>query len=161
MTFRFEVPKQARLNPDAFKPELLAALRKTGKALDKRLGETTATWEGEKPKFETRIHLSAKEASLQPAMLGSDKAKWKWRWLDEGTRVRYAIMSRNWKSKTTPGFVGSGPGAGEMVHVDVDNPQPGIKARRWSKLVLKEFRPIFGSAMRAAMRAGAARANRM
>lgn len=160
MTLRFEVPKMAQVNPDAFRVEFLAALRKTGKALDKRLSETTKTWEGEKPKFQTAIHLTTKEAWLQPMASGPAKGIAKWRWLDEGTRVRYAIMSRDWQSKTTPGFVGSGPGRGRRVFVDVDNPQPGIKPRRWSKIVLKEFRREFSAAMRAALRAGVARATK-
>jgi hypothetical protein len=156
----FKLTKQARLNPEAFRVELLARLRTGAQELDKRLGKTTATWEGEKPKFETQIGLSATEATLEAAATGPQKGIDKWLWLNYGTKVRYAILSKDWSSKTAPGFVGSGPGAGRVVKIDVNHPQPGIEPRHWGVLILKEFKPQFRQAMREALLAGAERAKK-
>lgn len=156
----FKLTKAARLDPDAFRPPLLTALRKVARNMDKALSLTTKSWEGEKPKFESQTSLTTEAATIQPVMTGPEKGRDKWRFLDEGTRVRYAIMSRDFKAKTMPGVLGSGPGRGGRVFIDVNNPQPGIKARGWSVKVLKEFKPEFRAQMRAALKAGARRAER-
>lgn len=158
--FSFKLTKPAQIDPDAFRPPLLTALRKVARNMDKALSLTTASWEGEKPKFESQVSLTREAAIIQPAMTGPQKGRDKWIWLDGGTRVRYAILSGDWDSKTTPGFIGSGPGRGRVVKIDVNHPQPGIKARGWSVKVLKEFKPEFRAQMRAALVAGARRAER-
>lgn len=156
----FKLTKQARLDPAAFRPPMLTALRKVARNMDKALSLTTKSWKGAKPKFESQFTITDEAAVIQPAMTGPEEGMDKWRWLDEGTEVRYAIMSSDWKSKTTPGVIGSGPGRGRKVFVDVNNPQPGIKARGWGVKILKEFKPEFRAQMRAALKAGARRAEK-
>lgn len=156
--FSFKLTKAAKVNPDAFRPPLLTAARRVGRNIDKALTLTVLSWKGARPKFQSIVTVGQQAVTIQPSMTGPQHGRDKWFWLDGGTEVRYAIMSRDWRSKTTPGFIGSGPGRGRKVFVDVDNPQPGIEARGWGVKILKEFRPEFVAAMKAALAAGAKRA---
>lgn len=153
--------KAPKINKDAVRVALLGQLEKTGKKLAETFDLTTETWEGDKPTFEPKITLNVGSgAGIEMGMTGSGKGQSKWLWLDFGTSVRYAIMSGDWKSKTTPGFVGSGPGGGSVVRIDVNNPQPGIEARGWSVKIKKDFKPIFQEDMQAALADGLAKATK-
>lgn len=55
--------------------------------------------------------------------------------LEEGTKIRYRIMSRGWKSKTTPNSLAVGSGSGKAGGWGV---APGIDARNWRDLIVKE-----------------------
>jgi hypothetical protein len=127
--------------------ELLNALRAEGKENEKLLEQTWATWKGDKPKAETLIGLTTKDASVLTGPNGSEDALNKFKWLDEGTCVRYATMSQDWKSKTTPGKLKSGRGRGRMLFVNKRRPRPGIKARGWTELIQKRRRRPFTNAM--------------
>jgi hypothetical protein len=59
---------------------------------------------------------------------------WGW-YLDQGTRVRYAILTPDWKSKTVPNSLKTGKGAGRVIKIDTSNPQPGITRRGWTDIV--------------------------
>lgn len=62
-----------------------------------------------------------------------------WQLLDRGTKVRYMQVSEEghyagkWKSKTKPGSITSGPGAGITTGLDTDEPQPGITEREFAE----------------------------
>lgn len=157
-SFGVKITRLPKLNPEAFNVELLAAARKAAASLDKALETTTASWEGDKPEFESHISLTKTQVSILPGMTGSELGINKWLWLNFGTKVRYAVLSHDWSSKTTPGYVGSGPGTGRVVKIDVNNPQPGIEAREWSKTLAKWFAPIFKDVIQDALAAGTARA---
>lgn len=157
--------KPQKLNIDAIRQEILNELRKEGTDHKRELRKTVATWKGEKPKFESLIGLgrgAGGSASVLTGPTGSEKAVWKWRWLDEGTRIRWALMSRDWKSKTRRRVFGSGRGRGRVViagrrAMQRRNipPRPGIKAREWSVTLMKRRRRPFTRRMIGAMqRAG-------
>jgi len=55
-------------------------------------------------------------------------------YLTRGTRVRYAIMSNDFRAKTRPGTLPSRPGRGGFVTL-TRNPLPGIKARNFDKII--------------------------
>lgn len=60
-------------------------------------------------------------------------------YLNEGTSVRFAVMTQDFKPKTKPGVLDSFPGQGGLAYV---NPrtvrQPGIKAREFTKAIAKK-----------------------
>lgn len=147
-----------QLRKDAIRTSLLNALDKQGRKLVKEFEKTTRTWEGDKPTFEPLIEVKQGTGAGLSIGLGGGKGVDKWIWLNFGTAVRYAILSYDWKSKTTPGVLGSGPGQGRVVKIDVNNPQPGIEARDWSKIIMRDFKPVFGEAMREALADGLAKA---
>lgn len=151
------------LTPKAFKPkeiklELLSENDDAGKDLVKLFERTVQTWEGERPGFEVQTHQTGDTVSLEVVLTGSDMAIKKWFWLNYGTRVRYAILSRDWQSKTAPGDLDAGEGAGRVVKIDLNNPQPGIEARGWTKIITRQFKPAYYRRMQKAMQRGAAKA---
>lgn len=143
-----------RLRQDAIRVELLAAVRQLSEKLKIPFAKTVATWDGEKPEFIPDYHVTQGEGVVLNMTLGGGKGADKWGWLNFGTRVRYAILSSDWQSKTTPGFLGSGPGSGRVVKIDINNPQPGIEARDWSVIIMKDFKPVFSEAMHDALADG-------
>ena len=157
--------KPKRLKVDAIRLEILNALRKEGTEHKKILRKTVETWHGEKPKFETLIGLSGSDATAITGPVGSDKAVNKWHWLNGGTKIRWALMSRDWRSKTTPHKYQSGRGSGRVLiagrramQARGIRPRPGIKARGWSEDLTKQRKRPFTRAMIKAMQRGAAKA---
>lgn len=141
-------PKKMRI--DQVRLELLNALRKEGKEVKALYEQTTSTWKGDKPKFESLIGLTRNDATVVTGPTGSDKAVNKFRWLDEGTSKRWAVMSSNWSSKTKPGSLKSSSGSGRVVVVGkrrMKQPRPGIKARKWTEQIHKQRRKKFTQRM--------------
>lgn len=150
------------LSPKAFKPKeirlaLLEENADLGDELVKLFERTVQSWEGDRPGFEVVRKQNGDTVSLEIVLTGSDLAIKKWFWLNYGTRVRYAILSSDWQSKTTPGELDSGEGGGRVVKIDMDNPQPGIEARKWTQIITRKFKPEYYRRMQKAMRRGAAK----
>jgi hypothetical protein len=156
--FTFKGIKPKKLKVEAIRKEIMRELQKEGKEQQKQLKKTTATWQGDKPKFETIVDIDAEGAGVLTGPSGNTKGIKKWNWLDQGTRVRRALMSRNWKSKTRPGHFGSGAGRGRVVFISKRVNRPGIKPRNWSALLTKRRRKPFTNRMIKALRRGAQRA---
>jgi len=55
----------------------------------------------------------------------------KFNWLDNGTSKRMMRMSEDWKSKTSPGYLGRGAGRGRPIGFS-KRPLPGIRKRLWT-----------------------------
>lgn len=53
-----------------------------------------------------------------------------YRYLDDGTKVRFAVMTSDFQAKTRPGIIGSFSGKGGFSHLS-RVAQPGIEARNW------------------------------
>ena len=143
--------RPAKLRVDEIRLALLNELRKEGTEQKRELRKTVATWQGETPKFETLISLKGGDAVVLTGPTGSDKAVNKWRWLDEGTSARHAVMSKDWRSKTRPGKFSSGTGAGRVAFVSKKIRQPGIEARRWSEELTKKRKHPFTDRIARAM----------
>lgn len=131
--------------------EIEMALKAEGKEQVRLLETTTKTWKGAKPRFKSTVNFDPAQAYVisAPSDPGSEGGK-KWWWLELGTRVRYATMSRDFRAKTTRGELGSRAGKGHMVFVSRRHPRPGIKARNWRAAILKLRKRPFRDAMRAA-----------
>lgn len=56
----------------------------------------------------------------------------RYRYLDSGTKVRYATMTKGFVPKTKVGVMYSYQGAGRLAYVNKRKPRPGIQARGWS-----------------------------
>jgi len=139
--------KAKKMNLKRVREELLKAAKDEAKTNEKLLGEPIATWTGDKPKPESLVEVGRDDVTVLTGMNGSEKALNKFKWLDEGTRVRYATMSQDWKSKTKPGVLKSGRGRGRVLFVNKRRPRPGIKARGWTELIMKRRRRPFTDAM--------------
>ena len=146
-----------KLRTDKVRLNILNTLRAEGKIIANEFKKTTASWKGEKPKFEVLIGLTGKDASVVIGPTGTDKAVNKWIWLDKGTRKNYPITAKRkprlvfqsgYSAKTKVGSFGSFPGGsfGPIVS-KVKIIHPGIKARGWSVLIVQRRRKRFIQAL--------------
>ncbi len=117
------------------KRELNRAIRnaneEVGGMAEVMVERTTATWDtAPKVKAETKGRGGDYVTILKLSPENEAKI---WHWLDEGTDVRYALMSMDFMAKTAPGRLDSGSGSGGVLKIDLAHPRPGIEARGWSK----------------------------
>lgn len=124
-------PKMEALNSVNYKE---AVQRVFDKVADKMLADFRKTVRGWKKKPEFRID----DRKPNRLIVTSDKV---YRFVSKGTRVRYAIMTKDFISKTNPGMAVSGPGQGRVVFVSRKHPMPGIKAREFEIKIAMKWRP--------------------
>jgi hypothetical protein len=132
--------------PKGIKTRLERALRKEAKEDKRWLKKTTRTWKGKKPRFKADIEITSNSMVMDIVPFGNEKAVNKWKWLNEGTKIRWAVMVGNFTSRRGRG----GPviiGKKAMRKRNIAA-RPGIKARKWTQLVRKIREPIFLRQMR-------------
>jgi len=100
------------------------------KELTKDFEKTVSTW-GDKPRFVTEKKENVRIVSAKHKV---------YFFVSEGTRIRYATMTPNFKAKTAPGRFQAGAGAGGVAYISKKRPRPGIKARKFDEQVLKRWR---------------------
>lgn len=91
---------------------------------------TTKTWQN-KPTFTAAPTARGWQVEIDPAF--------PYQWVNKGTRVRYATMSKDWKSKTKPGVLASFNGKGRLLFVSRKHPRPGIQARNFQDIIMKRM----------------------
>lgn len=75
----------------------------------------------------------------------------RYKFVDLGTKVRYATMSPDFQAKTKVNSLTARRGRGGLLFISKKRPRPGIKARGFTKLVQKKWEPAFKAAMERAM----------
>lgn len=95
------------------------------------LEKTVRTWTN-KPDFEERIVDTPK--TLRGEVVTTNKI---YRYVNDGTSVRHAVMSRDFKAKTQVRVLGSRRGRGGVVFISRKIKRPGIKAREFTKEVAR------------------------
>src|SRR3990167_4148700 len=141
--FEFRIIKSKFLSPAQVRIRILNALIAEGKAIKGELEKTTATWVDHHPRFDAQVRFA--KGFVFVAVTTDEKI---WGYLNRGTGIRWALMSSGWVSKTTPGVISSGAGAGfvevkgqgAMTKLGIP-PRPGIEARRWTIVVRKDRQP--------------------
>lgn len=136
-----------------FREEITAAAKQTQKDMLDDFQRTTATWKN-KPKFETKIEIGAGAGGVRITVTTDSDI---YKFVDKGTRVRYATMSKDWKSKTTPNEIMSEPGRGRKLFVNKKIKRPGIKARNFTKIIARTYRKEFSDAVKNALARAARR----
>lgn len=160
-----KVIKPKRLQVDKILAEIMSELEKEGEEHKALLRQTVSTWKGDKPDFETLTDTSGGNVIVITGPVGSTEAVNKFRWLDEGTKIRWAVMSPDWKSKTSIGTFKAGPGRGRVVIAGKRamtrrgiRPRKGIKARGWTAKITKQRKIPFRRRMLEAAKRGAGKA---
>lgn len=125
--------------------DLVAAMGVTLKDAEAQFKKTTRTWKG-KPEWVTNIKMTPLVIEGEHYTLSDI-----YRFVAEGTRIRYATMTPGFVAKTVPGFVGSRGGRGGLLFVDKRRPRPGIQARRFAETIAERLGPYFYRYMLAAM----------
>jgi len=104
-----------------------------GKETTKLYAGTARTWNN-KPDFTVEINGRADRIEV---LAGTDSKIYGY--VDLGTRVRRAIMSSDWRSKTKPGSLKSGAGRGSVVFISKKVNRPGIRARGFSEKIKQKI----------------------
>lgn len=108
--------------------------------------KTTKTWKGSHPydvEDTTQIPdfyftLSNPEryvTKLEVAVTGPEYGIKKWFWISEGTKVRYAVMTKDFKPKTKVGVISSYVGRGRRKYVNPAVMRPGIDKRGFDDIL--------------------------
>lgn len=136
-----EFERVAKAESDRVRRANRATAEDLGKQALRLFRGTTRTWR-EQPEFTVETEASGDEITV---LAGTDNPIYGY--LDRGTSVRYALMSPDWRSKTTPGSLQAGSGAGRVIVINRNRPRPGIKARRFSDKIRetldREAEPTF------------------
>lgn len=162
ITMALKYIKPKKLKVDAIRLELLNELRKEGKDQKKELEKTIKTWKDEKPNFKSLISLTSNYAAVATGPSGNTKGAQKWQWINDGTKIRWALMSSDWQSKTKKGTFKSTRGRGKVVIAGKRAmmqrgiaPRKGIEARDWSGKLTKQRKvPFQRRLIKAMQRAG-------
>jgi hypothetical protein len=117
-----------------------------GEEQQKEYEKTTRTWRN-KPKHELEFSRTKKE--IKATNITDNRIYF---FLHEGTKVRYAILSPDWKSKTTPRSLSSRQGQGRVVFISKKFPQPGIEAREWTDVIIRKRKRPFKRNMQNVMK---------
>lgn len=152
-TIRFKAIGDPRFDLNSVTKRLRAALEEEALEHRKLLRMTTATWEGVKPRFQSVTLIGPRELSISTGPIGNGEGARKWRFLEGGTRIRWAVMSPGWRSKTRAGRLASRRGRGRVVIFGKRammrrniRPRPGIEPRNWlaevNKLRSRKFKGL-------------------
>lgn len=102
------------------------------------LRETTKAWESTRPQFRSRTIVGPTQIVVDSGPWGNGPGTKKWRWLEYGTEIRWAVMSKDWRSKTRRAWLSSRRGRGRVLIAGRRammarniRPRPGIEARNW------------------------------
>ena len=97
---------------------------------------STQTWDY-KPVFDKEVQTIGGWGSMIKVVGTVSTEDDVYRYLNDGTSVRYATMTPNFKAKTKPGRISAGAGAGRVSYVLRSRPRPGIKARKFDEQIAK------------------------
>lgn len=153
-TILFKPLRAPKFDLEGIKTRLRTAIREEGSEMKILMQKTTETWK-HKPTFRKEVLYTADQIGVN---VGPDLDTLKgrvWMYLDGGTKIRWAVMSSNWKSKTRTGWLGSRRGKGRMLFAGRRFMQgrnikarPGIKARKWSEEVRRIRVPKFSAKLK-------------
>jgi len=167
VTFRALIPKKLNIN-GMFAP-IRDTCIKDAKAMGKDLENVTKTWKGNKPRIQTEAKLTPSQTPPYPMFHTGFTAAawpredtysspptgyWKFRFLNDGTKKRYAVMGTPFAAKTRAGQLKSWVGKGGMVWMKSkkkgQKPMPGIKPRKFTKALATKWAPKFKKDIQAA-----------
>jgi hypothetical protein len=150
--FAMTVPEKV-FSPQEVRGRVLRTLQLYGDKIKIDLEQTVANW-NDPAVFNVPV---VRYSGGSPRVMVTTKSD-KWRWLNEGTAVRWALMDKRFRPKTAPGRWKSGPGAGPSEPVwrgySMGIPQPGIEPRDWSGQAKKRHKDKLKEALREAIREG-------
>lgn len=150
-----------KFNDAAFRQKQVAAAKKLLPKIEKDFAATVRTWD-DKPEFQSVVDVGTIEYAKPSTKVTTgivievyteDPV---YHFVDAGTKVRYATMSKDFQSKTVPNKLTTRAGRGRMLFVSKKRPRPGIKARNFSKQIKKKHAQEFKDLMQNATNDGAA-----
>lgn len=153
-----------KMNIARLEQEIKQELKREASESSSDFRKIVSGWHGDKPHFEGTVEIDGNNATVTVKPTGSTLGVNKFRWLDKGTRTRWAVMSGGWRSKTAPGKFSSGRGSGRVIIAGRRamqrrniKPRKGIKARNWTEGLQKRRGPRFTKRLLAASKRGVGR----
>ena len=139
------------LDPDRFLRFIRNALEEEVEEIDKLYHLFYDPWDGKKPSMVKEVIIRGGDAYGEVSTRGrtGEKGNRKLLWLDDGTQVRWAVMSDDWQSKTVPGRIQSRRGGGHVrargkrATQSARRGKPGLEPRNVSINIAKERKQPF------------------
>lgn len=108
------------------------------------------------PLFEATVNTWQRQPTFTPSQTPRGWAvqvapEYPYGWVNRGTRIRYATMSKDWRSKTKPNVIASYAGRGRLLFVSRKRPRPGIVARNFSTIVMTRIQARAANRVREAL----------
>lgn len=136
ITVTADIPTfDTRAQKAIFENAFVNAAKEMGNNIEQDYQTTVRTWD-HKVVFKQKT-LSTGDYTIQKVWTDDDI----YRYVHDGTDVRYAVLSPDFIPKTLPYYLGSFPGRGGVVRYDSKNPRPGIIARNFTDTIAKKQEP--------------------
>jgi hypothetical protein len=155
------VVKPPTRNIAQVRQELLNEMRKEITQTKRLFQSVVQHWQNEKPEFDGQVITEGGDFRIVVGAVkskgGTDHAVNKFIWLDKGTKFRYPTMSGDFVRKTHPNSMSTNPGNTGRPYFKPDylqNPNPGIEARNWTKTIRSMRAVPYKNAIRRAVRRG-------
>lgn len=131
-------PPGATIQRKMIRKQVTKQMQKVAKKHVKVRDQLTKNWsEKNRPDFDVETEQNPNSITVRVTLEANDAKSARlsvYELLDEGTDVRYAQMSHDFKAKTTPGSLVSGSGQGSFLYVDTNLPhEEGIDAREFDE----------------------------
>lgn len=132
---------------------LLSHIKEFGEKVIKDYYKIKRTWNN-RPRHEKEVQCSPayKDIAIMFGVTGDEEAVKHWHFLNEGTSIRHALMSKDWKSKTKVKHIGSSEGAGHVVFISRKIRRPGITARKFDDAISERWTPRWKKLIMQAMK---------
>lgn len=144
VTVKVIQPTKDIVNVQLYRKLSTELLNATGKEVKGEMLQPTTTWKTVKPTVLIQRTPGAVLIYTENAI---------WRYLDEGTSERWAVVSYDFESKTSPRSLAAGSGHGEVwlrgkraMLAHGIPAQPGIEARGWLDIIEKRLKKDFPAA---------------
>ena len=124
------IPKSLLLEPEKLMKAINNAMDGAAEAARVDFYSTTDTFKTVKPKFRITKRRLNRIIATDNRVYG---------FLNDGTPVRYAVMSPDFRAKTKTGFIGSRIGRGRLVIISKKIKRPGIKPRKFAETIAKKW----------------------
>ena len=140
------IPKDGKIDPNfsIFEAVMVKVILDELNTYEEMFDRFTSTWK-HKPKWSKKV----KSTRSQIAGFLTTRSK-PFVYVEMGTKIRRAAMSRDFQAKTKVRSLSSGPGRGRKVGM-LKSPQGGIKARDARKVIAKRREPAFNINMQKAL----------
>jgi len=132
------IPKDGKINPNfkVFEAAMVKVILDELDEYEKLFNRFTKTWK-HKPKWTKRV----KSSTAQIAGFLTTRSK-PFVYVEMGTKIRRAAMSRDFVAKSKVRSLSAGPGRGRKVGM-LKSPQGGIKAREARVIIAKNRERVF------------------
>lgn len=169
MPFAFQAVLPGKFKGDVFRKEMVETMESLSAGILLDFGKTVNTW-ANMPDFDIKFDVNdrfieghvfvdaQKQGDTAANPFGGKTLPAPpnliYYFLNFGTAIRYATMTRDFTPKTSVRVIGSFPGSGGLSYVSIFKPRPGIMGRHWDEEIAKKYRRVITNVLRFALQRG-------